>query len=31
MSSEQKYLNSNYQDFFEQSLSKSDPDFIQGN
>ena len=29
MSSEQKYLNSNYQDFFEQSLSKSDPDLFK--
>ena len=25
MSSETKYLNSNYEDFFEKSLSKSDP------
>ena len=29
MSSETKYLNSNYEDFFEKSLSKSDPDLFK--
>ena len=29
MSSETKYLNSNYQDFFEKSLSKTDPDLFK--
>ena len=29
MSSEKKYLNSNYQDFFEKSLSKTDPDLFK--
>ena len=29
MSSETKYLNSSYQDFFEKSLSKSDPDLFK--
>ena len=29
MSSETKYINSNYQDFFEKSLSKSDPDLFK--
>ena len=29
MSSESKYINSNYQDFFEKSLSKSDPDLFK--
>ena len=29
MSSETKYLNSNYKDFFEKSLSKSDPDLFK--
>ena len=29
MSSETKYINSSYQDFFEKSLSKSDPDLFK--
>ena len=29
MSSEKKYINSNYEDFFEKSLSKTDPDLFQ--
>ena len=29
MSSETKYLNSNYEDFFEKSLSKTDPDLFK--
>ena len=29
MSSEKKYLNSSYQDFFEKSLSKTDPDLFK--
>ena len=29
MSSEKKYLNGNYQDFFEKSLSQSDPDLFK--
>ena len=29
MSSEKKYINSNYEDFFEKSLSKSDPELIK--
>ena len=29
MSSETKYINSNYEDFFEKSLSKSDPDLFK--
>ena len=29
MSSEKKYLNENYQDFFEKSLSQSDPDLFK--
>ena len=29
MSSETKYINSNYEDFFEKSLSKTDPDLFQ--
>ena len=29
MSSESKYINSNYEDFFEKSLSKSDPDLFK--
>ena len=29
MSSETKYLNSSYQDFFEKSLSESDPDLFK--
>ena len=29
MSSEKKYLNSNFEDFFEKSLSKSDPDLFK--
>ena len=29
MSSEKKYINSNYQDFFEKSLSKADPDLFK--
>ena len=29
MSSEKKYLNSNYEDFFEKSLSKTDPDLFK--
>ena len=29
MSSETKYLNSNYEDFFEKSLEKSDPDLFK--
>ena len=28
MSSEKKYLNSEYKDFFEKSLAKSDPDLF---
>ena len=29
MSSEGKYLNSSYQDFFEKSLSETDPDLYK--
>ena len=29
MSSETKYINSNYKDFFEKSLSKADPDLFK--
>ena len=29
MSSEKKYLNSSYEDFFEKSLSKTDPDLFK--
>ena len=29
MSSEKKYINSSYEDFFEKSLSKSDPDLFK--
>ena len=29
MSSEKKYVNSNYEDFFEKGLSKSDPDLFK--
>ena len=29
MSSETKYINSNYEDFFEKSLSKSDPELFE--
>ncbi len=29
MSSETKYINSSYQDFFEKSLSKTDPDLFK--
>ena len=29
MSSEKKYVNSDYKDFFEKSLSKSDPDLFK--
>ena len=29
MSSETKYLNSSYEDFFEKSLSKTDPDLFK--
>ena len=29
MSSETKYENSNYEDFFEKSLSKSDPELFE--
>ena len=29
MSSETKYLNSDYKDFFEKSLSQSDPDLFK--
>ena len=29
MSSETKYINSNYEDFFEKSLSKTDPDLFK--
>ena len=29
MSSEKKYINSNYEDFFEKSLSKSDPELFK--
>ena len=29
MSSETKYLNSSYEDFFEKSLSSSDPDLFK--
>ena len=29
MSSETKYVNSNYEDFFEKSLSKSDPELFE--
>ena len=29
MSSEKKYINASYEDFFEKSLSKSDPDLFK--
>ena len=29
MSSESKYINSNYEDFFEKSLQKTDPDLFK--
>ena len=29
MSSESKYINSNYQDFFEKSLADADPDLFK--